>query len=496
MNAQKLVALSQARWPIRYGVAIVIAAVVIALLHIPIISKLGQVLYLVVLLISWLSGMGPGLLSVGLFCGAALSAVVRRGDPSIHPHLLALLLFFAGAVTIPLLVGALQAAVRQVESGRRWLSAVVTSIGDAVIATDDRGAVLFMNSVAETLCGWRASEAAGRPLAEVFRIVNEHTRAMVESPADRVLAEGVVVGLANHTILIARDGTERPIDDSGAPIRGIDGRVAGVVLVFRDVTERREAEARVAEEIRRKDEFLAMLAHELRNPLSAITNAVQILLHPEAVDSHLWSREVIDRQARQLTRLVDDLLDVSRISRGKIQLRSQRVDMAVIVRSAAQVVRPLVDERRHEFHLTIEPDSIEVAADPVRLEQILVNLLNNAAKYTEPGGRIAVAATVDGPHAVLRVADTGIGIAPEMLPRVFELFTQGERALARSEGGLGIGLSMVQKLVELHGGRVEVQSDGPGRGSVFTVRLPVTPAPAQLLELDGTASVSPTIEAR
>ncbi|MHB1559538.1 MAG: sensor histidine kinase [Isosphaeraceae bacterium] len=493
MNAQRLVAMAQARWPIRYGIAIAIAAATIALLHVPAFSKLGHVLYLVVLLISWLNGLGPGLLSVGLFTGAALAAVVRRTDNT-PPHFLALLFFFAGAAMIPVLVGALQEAIRRIESGRRWLSAVISSIGDAVIATDDRGLVLFMNPVAEALCGWLASEAAGRPLAEVFRIVNEHTRSPVENPVDRVLAEGVVVGLANHTILIARDGFERPIDDSGAPIRGVDGRITGVVLVFRDVTERREAEVRIAEEGRRKDEFLAMLAHELRNPLAAIANAVQLLLHPGVGDSDAWCREVIDRQVRQLTRLVDDLLDVSRISRGKIRLRPQRVDLAAIVRSAALVVRPLVDLRGHELRLAIEPDSIDIDADPVRLEQIVVNLLNNAAKYTEHGGRIAVEATVDGTHAVLRVADTGIGIAPELLPRVFELFTQGERALARSQGGLGIGLSMVQKLVELHGGRVEVHSHGPGRGSVFTVRLPVMPAPALVRDHDGMTGAPSPVE--
>ncbi len=494
MNAQKLVAMSQARWPIRYGVAIAIAAATIALLFQPRFSGLGHVLYLAVLVIAWLGGLGPGLLSVGLFSAAAIYGMTLNGVPVTRGRIIALLLFAAGAATIPVLVGALQSAIRRIESGRRWLSAVVSSIGDAVIATDDGGRVLFMNPVAEALCGWRASEAAGQPLAEVFRIVNEHTRAAVESPADRVLAEGTVVGLANHTILIARDGTERPIDDSGAPIRGVDGRVAGVVLVFRDVTDRHEAEARLAEEGRRKDEFLAMLAHELRNPLAAIANAVQLMLHPEVGDSEAWCREVIDRQARQLTRLVDDLLDVSRISRGKIQLRPQRVDLAAIVRSAALVVRPLVDERRHELRLAIDPDSIEVHADPVRLEQVVVNLLNNAAKYTEPGGRISVEASVDGVHAILRVADTGIGIMPELLPRVFELFTQGDRALARSQGGLGIGLSMVQKLVELHGGRVEVHSDGPGHGSVFTVRLPATPAPASVRGLDGMAGAASPVE--
>ena len=308
-----------------------------------------------------------------------------------------------------------------------------------MIATDDRGRVLLMNSVAESLCGWSGAEAAGRPLDEVFRIVNEQTRATVESPARRVLGEGVVVGLAKHTLLIARDGTERPIDDSGAPIRGTGGGVDGVVLVFRDVTERRRAEDRIAEEGRRKDEFLAMLAHELRNPLAAIANAVQLLMHPEAEGVQEWCREVIERQVRQLTRLVDDLLDISRISRGKIHLRQQQVELSTIIRSAAQAVRPLIDERGHELRLSLAPGPIELEADPVRLEQVLVNLFNNAAKYTEPGGLIEMEAVQELGHAVIRVTDTGIGIGPDLLPRVFDLFTQGDRSPARSEGGWASG---------------------------------------------------------
>ncbi len=327
-----------------------------------------------------------------------------------------------------------------------------------------------MNKVAESLCGWRASDAAGRPLADVFRIVNENTREPVESPVDRVLAEGVTVGLANHTILVARDGSERPIDDSGAPIRGLDGRVNGVVLVFRDVTERRQADARIAEEVRRKDEFLAMLAHELRNPLAAIANAVQILLHPDAVESQPWCREVIDRQVRQLTRLVDDLLDISRVSRGKIELRPQRVDMAFIVRSAAQAVRPLVDERRHELHLSIDPEAIELDADPVRLEQVFVNLFNNAAKYTEPGGRIAIEATLDASHAVVRVTDTGIGIPPDLLaPRLRPVHPGRPHAVA-VRGGPGHRPE--------HGPEARRAARRPGRGPKRRPRPGQPPSPS------------------
>ena len=173
------------------------------------------------------------------------------------------------------------------------------------------------------------------------------------------------------------------------------------------------------------------------------------------------------------------MLDVSRISRGKIQLRPQRIELAAVIRSAAQAVRPLIEERRHELRLSLAPEPIELEADPARLEQVLVNLFNNAAKYTEPGGRIEMEASRDAGHAVIRVTDTGIGIGPDLLPRVFDLFTQGDQTTSRSEGGLGIGLTMVRKLVELHDGSVSVSSDGPGRGSTFVVRLPARLGPAE-----------------
>jgi PAS domain S-box-containing protein len=465
-------------WLARYGFAALTILAVELIMRIPVVGpELGVLAFLAFLLSASYGGVGPGLFSVVLFEAVTVITMLYAGVNWTWKLCLFLFNIFAIGSAFPLLVEALHAARRRVEAGRQWLSATLSSIGDAVIATDSRGRVLLMNPVAESLCGWTAAEAAGRPLDAVFRIINEQTRQPVESPAVRVIAEGVVVGLANHTLLIGRDGVERPIDDSGAPIRGPAGEVEGVVLVFRDVTERRRAEQRSAEEARRKDEFLAMLAHELRNPLAAVSNAAQLLALPNAEDAHEWSRQVIGRQVHQLSRMVDDLLDVSRISRGKIQLRPQRVDLAEVVHSAVQVVRPLIDERRHVVDVTTPSVPVEFEADPVRLEQVIVNLLNNAAKYTEPGGRIEIIAGLEAGRAVVRVIDTGIGIGPELLPRVFELFTQGDRALSRAEGGLGIGLTMVQKIAEMHGGGVGVSSDGPGRGSMFTVWLPVRPAP-------------------
>jgi PAS domain S-box-containing protein len=635
---------------------------------------------------------------------------------------------------------------------QEWFETALASIGDAVITTDKEGGVSFMNPVAESLTGWKLSDAAGKPLTHIFQIVNEETRRPAENPAARVLREGVVVGLANHTALIARDGTERAIDDSAAPIRSPDGQVDGVVLVFRDVTQRRQAErelrlseerfrllvegtrdyaifmldprgyvsswnvgamrikwyqageiigkhfsifyppeaiasgwpqkeletaaatgrfedegwrlrkdgskfwanviitalrdeagkligfskitrdltermeaetrvrqserryrrlfetsrdsillvepgtgkvvdanpaaselfgraceklvdrqlwelgifkdasanqaflrrmeersrsrydsltldrggagpielefisnayvtetgtviqcnfrdiserrqlARAHEEAeasadlhRRKDEFLAMLSHELRNPLASLVNGVHLLRLQEADENAIQkqARSIIERQVGHLTHLIDDLLEVSRISTGRIRLHPEKIDARSIVHRAVEMVRPLVIERQHVLTIDQPPEPVWLYADPTRLEQVLVNLLNNAAKYTDPGGHIV--ATVqrdvagaaspgrltnagkpqaDAEEVVFRVKDTGVGIAPDLLPRIFDLFTQAERSLDRSQGGLGIGLTLVKRLVEMHGGTAQVHST-LGQGSEFIIRLPV-----------------------
>lgn len=614
-----------------------------------------------------------------------------------------------------------------------WLRVTLFSIGDAVITTDTEGRVTFLNPVAESLTGWNQADAAGKPLEIVFKIVNQDTRHTVESPTVRALRDGVVVGLANHTLLISKDGTERPIDDSAAPIRNDGNEVAGVVLVFRDIseryrheqairdslayaenviatlrhpflvldknlrvvtanrsfyevfhvaphetegdlvydlgnqqwniaalrtalgevlsndhpvldfgvehdfpdigpkimllnacrirqpgnqselillaiediterkhtqnrlnvsevryrrlfetakdgilileiqegritdanpfmaellgfphehflgkqlweiglfsdkfasetavrqlkdngyiryehlplrskqgqqveveivanvykeddtpviqcnirdiTERSRMEKRMKEQAealadlhRRKDEFLAMLSHELRNPLAPISNAVQLLRLQKDEDQLQHSaRTIIERQVAQMTRLVDDLLEVSRITTGRIHLHQERVALNGIVSNAVETVRSLVEQRRHALKVTLPEQPIWLYADASRLEQVVVNLLTNAAKYTDAAGHIFLAVQQEGDEAVLRVRDSGVGISPELLPRIFELFTQAERSLDRSQGGLGIGLSLVQRLVEMHRGRVEAYSS-LGRGSEFVVYLPV-----------------------
>jgi PAS domain S-box-containing protein len=605
-----------------------------------------------------------------------------------------------------------------------------------VITTDNDGLVTFLNPMAESLTGWTQAEAAGAPLERVFHVLSEGSRQAVESPTVRALRDGVAVGLANHTLLVAKDGTERLIDDNAAPIRNGQGAVAGVVLVFRDttdrrrqeqaaqdartyadsiiatlrepfvvldkglrvrtangafyrdlgltpeetenhllyevgdgqwdvpalrklleevlphkqafqgfewehdlpgagarimllnarrfepqgsrpelvllafedVTERRQSEAallhsesrfrrlfetakdgilildartgRIADanpfmtgllgyshyeflgkelwEIglfadisenqaafrelqakgyiryahlpletrkgkkvevefvsnvyevdrlkviqcnirditersrlerqtkeqaealadlhRRKDEFLAMLSHELRSPLAPILNAVHLLRLQgnENLIQH-QARVVIERQVGQLSRLVDDLLEVSRIATGRVRLQRERLDLRGIVERAVETVRPLIDRRRHDLSVSLPPGPLWADADPTRLEQVMVNLLNNAAKYTDEGGRIWLTARQEENSVVLRLRDTGVGIGPDLLPRIFDLFAQADRSLDRSQGGLGIGLSVVQRLVEMHGGTVQAFSAGPGQGSEFVVCLPSPP---------------------
>jgi CheY-like chemotaxis protein/two-component sensor histidine kinase len=224
-----------------------------------------------------------------------------------------------------------------------------------------------------------------------------------------------------------------------------------------------------------------MLAHELRNPLAPIRNGLQILRLTKGNTDGAAERalEIMEEQTHHLTRLVEDLLDVSRITRGKIELRKEPVDLAVAMGHAAESVRPLAEARRHDFTVLPPPGPIMLAADPTRLEQVLVNLLNNAVKYTKPGGQISLTAGREGEGVVIRVRDTGVGISADLLPHIFDLFTQAQRTLDRSEGGLGIGLTMVNRLVGLHGGSVEAHSTGPDQGSEFVVRLPALPAPPQ-----------------
>jgi CheY-like chemotaxis protein/two-component sensor histidine kinase len=236
----------------------------------------------------------------------------------------------------------------------------------------------------------------------------------------------------------------------------------------------RESDAALRDADRRKDEFLATLAHELRNPLSLMRNIVTLQQTPDAPESDpRWGRDIIDRQVNYLTRLTDDLFDVSRITREKLELQKERVNLSEVIKAAVESCRPLIDQRQHELTVSVPRDEIYLNADRVRLTQVFMNLLNNAAKYTPDPGHIWLNVEPSGGIVEVRVRDTGVGIAPENLPHLFELFYQVDHSYTRSEGGLGLGLTLVHRLIELHGGKVEARSAGVNRGSEFIVQLPM-----------------------
>jgi len=276
--------------------------------------------------------------------------------------------------------------------------------------------------------------------------------------------------------VVRPEGSVRWVRDRAFPVRDANGRVYRMVGIAEDITEKKRAEEALKEADRRKDEFLAMLAHELRNPLAPIRNALHIMKQARADGAVVDRvREMMERQVQHMTRMVDDLLDVSRITRGKIELRKEVVDLAAVVDRAVESVRPLIEDRHQELTVALPPEPARLEVDPTRLEQVLANLLNNAAKYTDHGGHIWLTAQYVGDEIILRVKDTGVGISGEMLSRIFEPFVQSNRVVHHSQGGLGIGLSLVRSLVEMHGGSVAAHSDGPGKGTEFVVRLPALP---------------------
>ncbi len=477
-----------------------------------------------------------------------------------------------------------------------WLRTTLASIGDAVITTDADGRVTFMNAVAETLTEWPQAEALGQLLPNILRIVSEATGEPVENPAMSALWTGAVVKLANHTLLISRSGRQQPIDDSAAPIRDAAGATIGAVLVFRDVSERKQADlarahlaaivessddaivsktlqgivrswnkgaerlfgytaqeavgrpitflipperlaeedeilarvwrgertehfetVRVAKDGRRldisltvspirdlsgeiigaskigrditarkrveealresdrhKDEFIALLAHELRNPLAPLTTALHLMRLAEGDSQRVArARDVMERQLGHLVRLVDDLLDISRISQNRLELRRTRVLLSEVVHQAVETARPVIDAAGHELTVLLPTTPIYLDADLTRLSQVLGNLLNNSARYTDRGGTIVIAAEQSAHQVLVSVQDTGIGIPAEALSVIFNMFSQVDRGSERAREGLGIGLALVKGLVEMHGGTVTAASHGPGTGSTFTIALPL-----------------------
>ncbi len=567
--------------------------------------------FLAVAVVAWYAGFLPGLVTlVASLAAAAYFFIEPRGSLAIEAvHWPGMATFAVAGFLIVLLGDTRRRAIDKSEQRRDLLRVTLASIADAVIMTDPGGRVTFLNPVAERLTGWPLQEAQARPLEAVFATEHEQTRAPLVSPVGRALAENRVVGQASQAILIARDGSEIPIDHSASPIHDERGAVVGAVLVFRDVGLRRaadrardESEARkaailrnaldaiitiestgrvveinpAAEELfgytqaeavgrelaelilpaelrerhreglkrymatgrstllferlemparrkdgsqllvqlsitptrdgsrtlfsgfmrdishekeaerriyelvtelkhnaRRKDEFLAMLSHELRNPLAPLRLSLEIVRRAEAdpaLTAQAW--QTMDRQLVHVERLVDDLLDISRITRDVLELRRSRVDLVGIVQQAVEASQPLCAAAKHRLDVALPPQPLPLDADAVRLVQVFNNLLNNACRYTPPGGRIQVTVAREGRQAVIAVRDSGRGIPADMLPRVFDMFMQAERGSDRTSG-LGIGLTLVKRLVELHGGQVTVSSAGKDQGSEFVVRLPL-----------------------
>ena len=269
------------------------------------------------------------------------------------------------------------------------------------------------------------------------------------------------------------DGEYRWLRATGVPRFAPDGKMLGFVGCSVDITDIRRSEEALREADQRKDEFLATLAHELRNPLAPIRTSLHILRLDRGGEKAEQVYDMLERQVDQMVRLVDDLLEVSRITRGKIELRRDRVELGAVIRSALETSKPLIDAAGHELTVEIPTEPVWLDADPVRLSQVFANLLNNAAKYTEPGGKVWLNAKRQGDQAVVSVCDTGIGIPPEKLPKVFNLFAQVDTGTGRAQGGLGIGLALARRLVEMHGGRIDARSSGPGEGSEFRVHLPL-----------------------
>ncbi|BBA32778.1 hypothetical protein sS8_0813 [Methylocaldum marinum] len=324
----------------------------------------------------------------------------------------------------------------------------------------------------ESFCGTVA--ATGTPLiVDTARIENDPNSVLFRDLGIRAYACHPLMAGDGRTLgTLAFASTRREHFDPGE-IEFL--RTLGLFTAM--AWDRTRAMAALQEADRRKNEFLAMLAHELRNPLAPIRNAAQLIRKLAADEPRLQSaREIIDRQVIHLSRLVDDLLDVSRITQGKVTLRKEPIPLNTVVERAIEATRPLVESRRHRLAVDLAPAPLLIVGDATRLIQVVANLLNNAAKYTEEGGAISIRTEVKGDRALIRIKDTGLGIAPELLPHVFELFIQGERSLDRSQGGLGIGLTLVRRLVELHGGRIEAFSAGSGKGSEFVVELPLASA--------------------
>jgi len=356
------------------------------------------------------------------------------------------------------------------------LAAIVESSDDAIVSKTLDGIIQSWNSAASRIFGYAPEEAIGQPITLI--IPDD-----LQSEERKIIAQLRAGKRVEHfdTERITKSGRRIPVSLTISPIHDADGVVIGASKIARDISERRRAEEalratedalRVANQ--RKDEFMALLAHELRNPLAPIRYALAASRKSGATaEQRARSQEIIERQISHMSRLLDDLLNVARITRGALELRTTTLEFTTVLGTAIEAARPFLDAKQHTLSVELPSEAPRLTADPIRLAQVFSNLLINAAKYTDPGGKIRVAAHLEPDTLVVAIRDSGIGISAEMMPRLFEMFTQAQHALDRSQGGLGLGLALVRGIVQLHGGSVSAHSEGENLGSEFTVRLPL-----------------------
>ncbi|VTR94395.1 response regulator sensory box histidine kinase : PAS domain S-box protein OS=Massilia sp. LC238 GN=FG94_02777 PE=4 SV=1: Response_reg: PAS_3: PAS_9: HisKA: HATPase_c [Gemmata massiliana] len=332
------------------------------------------------------------------------------------------------------------------------------------------GQLVRVNAAFCTLMGYTTDEL----LKLTIREVTHPDERDASDERFGALMRGTVPQYAVEKRYVRKDGATIWVRVTATVVRTPAGVPIRACAIIEDITARKRAEAALAEESRRKDEFLAILAHELRNPLAPISNGLELLkMYPAGGPAAEKARTRMDRQLAHLIRLIDDLMDISRVSRGKLELRKDRVTVRMVVENALDASAPLLESAGHQISVTIPSEPLVLHADAVRITQIVSNLLNNAAKYTPPGGCVGLAVEREGGTAVIRISDSGVGLEADMLPKVFEMFTQVGKTLDRAQGGLGIGLALVKRLVEMHGGAISAESPGLGHGSTFTVKLPL-----------------------
>lgn len=476
----------------RYGAA-VLAIAIAALVRYGADSVLGgsgfSLFLAAVAVASWYGGLGPSL--VALTLSVLVSAWLFQGEPQPAVRVwTGLAVFYFVGVVIALSSRSMRAAQRRAEvladeaiRQREQLQATLTALGESeqrfarfmqhlpglAWIKDCEGRYVYVNDAAEKAFRTPRAELYGKTDREIFPPETAEQFQQNDRLALSLAAGGQTIETLEHA-----DGAVHHSIVSKFPIPGPAGENAMIGGMAIDITDRIRAEEALRDADRRKDEFLATLAHELRNPLAPISNSLQVLRMQGALsDDSAAAHAIIERQVRQMVRIVDDLLDVSRITRGRLELRQERMELADAVRSAIETSRPAIEARGHELIVDLPKQPIYLDGDLTRLGQAFSNLLNNSARYTPPGGRIAIEAKAAAAEVVVAVRDNGVGISAESQPYVFEMFRQGDGALERSQGGLGIGLTLVRRLVELHGGTVEVHSEGRSHGSEFIVRIPL-----------------------